>query len=37
LRLRWAVEAGWEPGLWRADQISGDFHPPAKPKQRFRK
>ena len=27
LRLRWAVEQGWDPGLWRADQIDGNPFP----------
>ncbi|MEV5962100.1 hypothetical protein AB0L70_10070 [Kribbella sp. NPDC051952] len=31
LRLRWAIDHGWQPGLWRPDQINGNGDPTPTP------
>lgn len=32
LRLRWAVDHGWQPGLWRAEEINGNGDPRPAPR-----
>lgn len=34
LRLRWAVDHGWQPGLWRVDEINGNGDPLPEGKRR---